>query len=154
MSDATPNTALSLSLEELATLREEAERVLRLSREAEESCTLHIPVEGVLTPLRDCDWVLVAPCGHAVSLMSAVSWDDVVPDAEAAWHELYSTEPHAHRRVRDREIKRMKSDGYDVVPMLRSDAATQYTIPCPHTNPTARKVEDAGSVDAYAEPEG
>ena len=126
-----------------------AQRFRETFRKAMDDCTLHIPVNGVLEPLRECDWVLQAPCGCAVSVMSAVSLEGPVADEHAAWHEMYVFDPHPHRRVRERMIKRMKDQGYTIVPMLRTDAVDAYKVRCIHPQPQKRSVEDVGSVDTY-----
>jgi len=105
---------------------EASRRVHAAIREAEQACDLHITVDGVLTPLRECDWVLRTPCGHAHSIMSAVDSVDVYTDAESAWHEMYDIQPHAHRRVRTQKITAMKGQGWTIVPMTRENAVKEH----------------------------
>lgn len=126
-------------------------KVQEAMRKAEEDCDIHITVNGVVTPLRECDWVLRTPCGCAQGLMSAVDLGDVYPDAESAWHELYDfMGRHPHKRVRDQKIRQMKAQGYTVVPMLRKDAIAAHKNVCTHHN--KRPVQDTGSVDTYQDP--
>ena len=117
------------------------------------ACGIHITVNGELTPLRDCDWVLFTPCGCAVTIMSAVTRYETYPDAESVWHEIYDINegPHPHKRVRDVAIRRKKAEGYTVVPMLRVNAVKAHRAVCTHRAEDGRPVEDVGSVDAYDE---
>lgn len=103
-------------------------KVQEAMRKAEEDCDIHITVNGVITPLRDCDWTLKAPCGHVYAIMSAVNLDAVYPDAVSAWHELYAIgdPPHRYRRKREQQIGAMQRRGYTVEAMLRNDAVAEH----------------------------
>lgn len=113
------------------------------------ACDIHITVNEQLVPLRDCDWVLLTPCGCAVTIMTAVTGYETYPDAESAWHEVYDMDPHPHKRVRDAAIRKMKNDGYTMVAMLRSDAIAAHRKVCGHSLKNGRQVDTAGSVDDY-----
>lgn len=129
----------------------EVRKVREAMRTALEACDIHITVNGEVTPLRECDWVLLAPCGCAQGVMSAVTLDTVYSDAGSAWHEMYDmVAPHRHKRVRLQRIRHMQREGYTVVPMLRHDAVNAHKSVCSH--PKGRPVENAGSVDDYREP--
>lgn len=97
-------------------------------RKAEEDCDIHITVNGVVTPLRECDWTLKATCGHVYAIMSAVTLDAVYPDVVSAWHELYAIgdHPHPYRRKREQKITAMQREGYTVEPMRRKDAVSEH----------------------------
>jgi hypothetical protein len=124
MTDFTPQDTSSFS-EKLSGALESLQNAMR---EARESCDLHITVEGRVVPLADCDWVLISPCMHAQSLMSAVHLDGVIASEGDAWHEMYDIAPHAHKRVREREIKKMKEAGWTIRSFLRQDAVILHKI--------------------------
>lgn len=99
---------------------------LEQERTAREECDIHVTVGGKTTPLRDCDWVLRRPCGHAVSIMSAVQIDDVYPNAASAWPEMYSDEPSPYVRERDREIRAMQKAGWTLEALRTDDAVKAH----------------------------
>lgn len=107
-------------------------------RKAADANAVKMEVNGEFRPIGDLDWVLKKSCGCARSIMHATAMDRTFYDMESAWHEIYSIDPHPHKRVRDREIKRMRAEGYVVVLMDRHEAVDLHRNGCPEHRRTER----------------
>lgn len=99
-------------------------------RKAADDNAVQVAVNGEFRPIGDLNWVLKKSCGCARAIMYAAAMDRTFYDVESAWHEIYSSDPHPHKRVRDREIKRMRAEGYAVVLMDRHEAVDLYVKGC------------------------
>lgn len=53
-------------------------------------------IDGVATPLDECEWVLWAPCGCVPGVLVA----DEAPTEDAAWREFYPTKRERDRKQR------------------------------------------------------
>lgn len=109
---------------------------------AERGAGVFLAVNGIPTPIRDCDWVLARPCGCVVSIMSAYSLDALCATESDAWHEMYDVEPHPHRRVRDVHIRRMQAEGWTVRVETRTEAARIHLREPDHEHDTPGSVDD------------
>jgi hypothetical protein len=54
-------------------------------------------IDGAVTPLADCEWVLFAACGCPVGCMVA----DIAPSEELAWKEHYPLKRDRDRATRE-----------------------------------------------------
>lgn len=106
---------------------------------AERGAGVFLAVNGVPTPIRDCDWVLARPCGCVVSIMSAYSLVALYATEADAWHELYDTDPHPHRRVREARIRRMQADGWTVRAETRTEAVRLFQAKADHEHDTTKE---------------
>lgn len=117
-----------------------------------EACEIHARVGDELVPLNACDWVLTSPSGAVVTIMSAVTAEAVYATAADAWHEMYDTAPHPHKRERERAIKRMILQGY-TLRLMRSEDAIEAHLEHVQGNRKRKRrtVADVPDVDTYEE---
>jgi hypothetical protein len=99
---------------------------------AREEIRLYLDVDGVPTSIHECDWILVKSCGCVCSIMHACSLGEIYATEDDAWHEIYDIEPHPHKRVRERDIRRMKAEGWTVRATTRDEAVRLFRMKPDH----------------------
>lgn len=93
---------------------------------------------SISLPLKDCDWVMTAPCGHVQAIMMA-AWDEEVlaADEDAAWKEMLTGD-----RNRARAIATRKRQGWIMQLLPRAESSKRYRIACDHDPKWTKPRED------------
>lgn len=112
-----------------------------LSRLAQEqqAVKIFLDVNGEPVSIHDCDWMLIRPCGCVTSIMSAYAAGEIYATEDDAWHEIYDVDPHPHKRVRERDIRRMKAEGWTVCVAKRDESVRLHRMKPDHSHETTKE---------------